>query len=213
MHPFPYYNNYVDLARLELSALQTAAHPAAIETICFVGSGPLPMTSICFATLPITPLRRIHNIDCDAHAIDVSSQLCARLDGMGGMGSTGSVGGTGIAMGTGTAMDKALLMTFEHADASAVEGLAAFDAVFVAGLVGGESVAEKTRILAHVVRRCRPGALLVLRSAHGVRRLLYPQVDLTSLASLGLRVILVVHPWNHIVNSVVVCRVLGGAKL
>ena len=150
------------------------------------------MTSICFATILRPPLRT-HNVDCDAHAIAVLSQLCARLGGLGGTGSKVGVGCTG------TAMDKALLMTFERADASTVEGLAAFDVVFVAGLVGSESVAEKTRILANVVRRCRPGALIVLRSAHGVHQLLYPEVDLTSLPSMGLRVMLVVHPWDHVV--------------
>lgn len=206
LYAFPYYNNYVDLARLELSALQTAAHPAPIESILFrrlklTANDEYLLRNNAEATAADT--RRRLRRACH-------SRLVAALRTARRIGGTGSKVGVGC---TGTTMDKALLMTFERTDAPTVEGLAAFDVVFVAGLVGSESVAEKTRILAKVVRRCRPGALIVLRSAHGVRQLLYPEVDLTSLPSMGLRVMLVLHPWDHVVNSVVVCRVLGGAKL
>lgn len=54
----------------------------------------------------------------------------------------------------------------------------------------------------------RPGSLLVVRSAHGFRTLLYPEFDFTTAAVLErLEICLVVHPFNGVVNSVVVARV------
>lgn len=43
---FPYYSNYVDLTRLELAALQ-AVDPMPPQKIAFIGSGPMPLTSLC----------------------------------------------------------------------------------------------------------------------------------------------------------------------
>ncbi|KAF8247961.1 hypothetical protein K440DRAFT_627905 [Wilcoxina mikolae CBS 423.85] len=184
LRAFPYYSNYIDLSRLEISAL-TTVHPEAISTICFIGSGPLPMTSLCFSNLMSPPPTRIHNIDCDPHAIAVSSQLSKNLG--------------------------ASNLTFQLADAADVHDLSSFEVVFLAGLVG-ETKDVKTEIVKNVVTRCRKGALVVLRSAHGVRKLLYQEVDVGVLPELGLEVLLVVHPWNHVVNSVVVCRVVGKEK-
>lgn len=89
--------------------------------------------------------------------------------------------------------------------------MSSFEVVFLAGLVGGTKDV-KTRIVKNVVARCRKGTLIVLRSAHGVRKFLYQEVDVGVLPELGLKVLLVVHPWNHVVNSVVVCRVVGKEK-
>lgn len=186
LRAFPYYQNYMDLSRLELSAL-AAVHPAPIGSLAFIGSGPLPLTSICLSTLLSPPPRRIHNIDMSPQAISVSRSLCARLGGA------------------------AARLSFECADAKEV-ALEEFDVVVLAGLVGG-SANEKREILRSVVRRCGNGALLMLRSAHGVRRLLYQEVELAELQALGLDVLLVVHPWNEVVNSVVVCRVRERGRL
>ena len=51
--------------------------------------------------------------------------------------------------------------------------LSQFDVVHVAALVGNTSE-EKTLIIADVVRRMKAGALLILRTAHSLRSLLYP---------------------------------------
>jgi len=47
------------------------------------------------------------------------------------------------------------------------------DVVYLAALVG-HTQKEKERILRGVVGRMRKGTLVVARSAHGLRRLLYP---------------------------------------
>ncbi|KAG9232440.1 Nicotianamine synthase protein-domain-containing protein [Amylocarpus encephaloides] len=43
---FTYYENYVDLTRLELAAL-SAVDTKEIRSVAFIGSGPLPLTSLC----------------------------------------------------------------------------------------------------------------------------------------------------------------------
>lgn len=184
---FPYYKNYLDLSRLELNAL-LAITPKPPTAIAFLGSGPLPLTSICLATLlhPKTPSLRILNVDYDAAAIDVSARLCATLPG-----------------------PQSAVQEFVCASATdgAVE-LATFDVVYVAALVG-MSAEEKEEVVRRVVKKMKRDALVVLRSAHSLRGLLYPVVDVAGLERLGLKVEVVVHPWNRVVNSVVVARVVG----
>ena len=51
--------------------------------------------------------------------------------------------------------------------------LSDFDVVYVAALVGATSK-EKREIFSKVLERMRPGALLVVRTAHALRKLLYP---------------------------------------
>ena len=51
--------------------------------------------------------------------------------------------------------------------------LGCFDIVYLAALVGTCS-GHKREIMADVVKRMKPGALIVMRSAHSLRRLLYP---------------------------------------
>lgn len=94
---------------------------------------------------------------------------------------------------------------FEQADAADV-GLVGYDAVVLAALVG-ETPSAKTAILGRVAGAMRPGAMLLARSARGLRTLLYPPVDLTAMP--GFEVLEVVHPTDDVINSVVVARRLG----
>jgi SAM-dependent methyltransferase len=94
---------------------------------------------------------------------------------------------------------------FEQADAADV-GLTGYDAVVLAALVG-ETSSAKAGILREVAGAMRPGALLLARSAHGLRTLLYPPVDLGAMP--GFEVLEVVHPTDDVVNSVVVARRIG----
>lgn len=79
--------------------------------------------------------------------------LCEEARGVGigngeGVGEKGGNGGTGL-------------------------DLAGFDLVYLAALVGS-SQRDKERLLVGVVERMRMGALLVVRTAHSLRGLLYP---------------------------------------
>ena len=154
LQSFPYYSNYIDLVRMELSAISSALpeFPPHNVAIVILGSGPLPLTSLCI-------LRQLtdacvnttcHNVDMDEPAIASSTEICRAL---------------GVEEPS---------MRFQCADATSKElNLGECDVVYLAALVG-ESSRQKQEILANVVRKTRPGTLVVLRSAHSLRRLLYP---------------------------------------
>jgi nicotianamine synthase len=142
---FPYFNNYVDLTRLELAAIH-CVHPTPISKLAFIGSGPLPLTSLQLLQMSPSVLE-ILNIDHNRTAISQSSKLCENL------GSKGEG------------------MHFLCAEAGSCD-LRDFDVVYLAALVGSTQV-EKEELLKDVVAKMREGAILVIRSAHGLRRVLY----------------------------------------
>jgi hypothetical protein len=77
--------------------------------------------------------------------------------------------------------------------------LDAYDLVILAALVG-----EKPRCLRHLAAHLGPGTTVVARSAHGLRTLLYPAVELPAGP---LQLVDVVHPAAPVINSIVVARV------
>lgn len=98
-------------------------------------------------------------------------------------------------------------LRFHHADIGTVE-LSGYDVVVLAALVGS-TTAEKAAVLQHMARSMAPGALLLIRSARGLRTLLYPEVSRDSLG--GFDVLTMVHPVNEVINSVIVARAGGSA--
>jgi hypothetical protein len=202
---FPYYDNYEELTRLELCAILSATKTAP-RRVAFIGSGPLPLTSLCLldslkndALIEImSPQRResqqpsrdaepvILNVDYDETAIAASLSLCLAL-GEQGRG-----------------------MEFICAEAvSPAKDLSEFDVVYMAALVG-MSQTQKEGIILQVADRMRKGALLVVRSSWGLRTCLYPEVDLATENLLKrLETCVVVHPYGQVVNSVIVARVRG----
>ncbi|GAB1315218.1 Nicotianamine synthase [Madurella fahalii] len=199
---FPYYENYEELTRLELCAILSATKTAP-RRVAFIGSGPLPLTSLCLlnslksdtlvrSMLPLgsdsakdgVPV--VLNVDCDEAAIAASLSLCMAL-GEPGRG-----------------------MEFICAEAtSSARDLVEFDVVYMAALVGVSQL-EKEAIILHVAERMRKGALLVVRSSWGLRTCLYPEVDLATENLLKrLETCVVVHPYGQVVNSVIVARVRG----
>lgn len=138
---------------MELNALKTFTPNETLGKFVVLGSGPLPLTALCIADALQDSHRRpvcIHNIDQDRQAIAKASKLCQAL------GHTEET------------------MCFHCADAQA-DGLdlRQFDVVYLAALVG-TSHGEKEKIIGSVVRRMRSRALLVLRTAHSLRGLMYP---------------------------------------
>ena len=150
---FPYHSNYIDLVRMELNALSSVKPNFAPRTFAMIGSGPLPLTPLCIADQLKSQgygCITCHNVDLNPQAMEYSIDMCKAL---------------GDAAGT---------MCFHCADASSDDvDLRTFDVVYLAALVGGCSC-HKQSILANMVRRMSPGTLVVLRSAHSLRRLLYP---------------------------------------
>jgi len=180
---FPYHQNYTDLTQLEVSSLSPYL-ASAPRSIAFIGSGPLPLTSICLQSH--YPTAHILNIDRDTHALQTSQELCESV-------------GCGARMGYASDDVSTLL-----------EGgpdWKSFDLVFLAALVGMNS-SSKISILASLASKLTPGTLVVARSARGVRTVLYPVLELgEDLQNAGYQVLAEVHPWTEVVNSIVVLRV------
>ena len=164
---FPYHQNYVDLVRMELNAIASVKPDCVTRTFAFLGSGPLPLTSLCIRHHFKRECVTFHNVDEDATAITTAVKLRDAL---------------GLSPET---------MCFQCASAGSPDvDLGCFDIVYLAALVGGCGK-HKHEIMANVVKRMKPGALIVMRSAHSLRRLLYPvrmlrvsirQVDFTDSA-------------------------------
>ncbi|GFP80351.1 nicotianamine synthase [Phtheirospermum japonicum] len=148
--------------------------------VAFLGSGPLPLTSIVLASHHLRSTV-FHNFDVDASANAMASRL------------------------VGPDPDLRERMSFFTDDAMSVP-LGEYDVVFLAALVGME-IEEKVRVVEHLARSMAPGAILVARSAHGARAFLYPVVESRHLR--GFEVVSVFHPTDEVINSVVVARTCG----
>ncbi|XP_078438599.1 nicotianamine synthase 1 [Wolffia australiana] len=181
---FPYYGNYVKLARLEHEILRK--HSANAPTrVAFIGSGPLPLTSIVLAQRHLRSVT-FHNYDIDGNANAMARRLVAPDP------------------------DLSARMFFHTADIMEVtHALRDYDVVFLAALVGMTAEA-KNRVLNHLAKYMAPGAALMLRSAHGARAFLYPIVDLSNLRCFEL--LSVFHPTDDVINSVVISRKLPGCS-
>ncbi|HEX4102664.1 MAG: nicotianamine synthase family protein [Pseudonocardiaceae bacterium] len=81
--------------------------------------------------------------------------------------------------------------------------VADYDMVCLAVMVGPHPK-DKTRVIKHLYRHMKPGALLLARSAHSLRTLLYPPLALSDLA--GFRPLVVLNPYTEVVNSLVVAQ-------
>lgn len=148
---FPYYQNYIDLSAIEcsvLSAFLPTSTPPSPRKFAFIGSGPLPLTSLCM--LDRFPNSTIHNIDRDEGALKLSQELCEKL------------GYSGMSFGCE-----------DVTHPSSATDWKAFDVIFLAALVGMDT-GSKLSILSSLAARMRPGALIVARSARGLRSVLYP---------------------------------------
>lgn len=96
-------------------------------------------------------------------------------------------------------------MVFHTTDIMDVtSGLKEYDVVFLAALVGMDK-SEKVKIIEHLAENMNPGAILMLRSAHGARAFLYPVVDPCD-DLVGFEVLSVFHPTDEVINSVVIAR-------
>ncbi|MFI5496771.1 nicotianamine synthase family protein [Actinoplanes sp. NPDC051859] len=179
---FPYLENYEQLARLELHALAGAGHrPEATRRLCFIGGGPLPLSSILLHRalgVPVTV------VDRDREAVELSRLVVDRIA-------------------------PARQISVVSADATSSSDLARIvadcDVVVLAALVG-TTREQKQAALRAIGATVQPGTHVVIRSADGLRALLYPTVDLDDVQDAGLVPQLLVHPLGEVVNSVLVTR-------
>ncbi|XP_016436774.1 nicotianamine synthase-like [Nicotiana tabacum] len=177
---FPYFDNYIKLSLLEFNILtkQTAITPARIA---FVGSGPLPLTSLVLATKHLKSTY-FDNYDIDSAANSMASRIVA------------------------SDPDLSQRMAFLSIDIMDVTyALKEYNVVFLAALVGVDKE-EKIKVINHLAKYMAPGATLMLRSAHGARAFLYPVVNSRDLK--GFEVLSIYHPTDEVINSVVIARKL-----
>lgn len=163
---FPYYQNYIDLSRLECSTLE-AYLPAAPKQIAFIGSGPLPLTSLCM--LDRYPNAIAHNIDRDTSALRVSQRLCETL----GYGKRMTFACEDASVEEEGPSDKQGIVSEPETCSFIDTDWKSLEVVFLAALVGMET-STKLSILASLSRKLNPGTLVVARSARGLRSVLYP---------------------------------------
>lgn len=162
LRQFPYFSNYVDLSRLETSLLSAFLPPVTTTTsplqVAFIGSGPMPLTSFCLAdTLPNA---KIQNIDRDASALALSEALSDKT----GYGTKVSFTNEDVSLDDDDFVEQGSTRKTQWKE---------MDVVFLAALVGIDTEA-KLSILESLARKMRPGALVVARSARGLRTVLYP---------------------------------------
>jgi nicotianamine synthase len=179
---FPYLANYEALTRLEVHALAAAGHePGTLRRVCFVGGGPLPLRALL---LHRTTAAQVRVVDHDPGAVRLADRVLDALGARGGVRCVQADAATGDGL------------------AAAVEGC---DVVVLAALVG-LTAAAKRQVLRTLAAALPAGTWLVLRSADGLRSLLYPTVDVADVARCGFTPELVVHPLGEVVNSVLVAR-------
>lgn len=176
---FPYIDNYRLLGELERSTVARLAGEEVLargRRVAVVGSGPLPLTSFLLAEGGV----RVDNLERDPVALAQSRRVAEAL-GVGGQ-------------------------AFHRVDVgqgSVEVDLAACDLVVLAALVG-LTPERKAMVLRRLAAAMAPGAVLLARSARGLRTLLYPEVEADALA--GFEVLGVVHPLGEVINSVIVAR-------
>jgi nicotianamine synthase len=180
---FPYHRNYGDLTRLEHHAV-AGLTSSPVRRVLFIGSGPLPLTSLLLAERHGC---EVDNLDREPDAVALGAGLAAAL------------GRTGLRFRTGDVLDGRDGYDWDD-----------YDLVYLAALAGLDPE-TKHQLLDHLGRRLRPGTLVLARSAHALRGLLYPVLDPDDLP--GLRTLAVVHPYTEVVNSVVVAEVPGHSAI
>ena len=174
LREFPYFTNYEQLIRMELHAV-LGITGCAPRRVLFVGAGPLPLSSLLLAS-QYGPME-IDNIDIDSLATRLAARLANAL--------------------------QISSLRFRCADVLACTDIAGYDTVCLAAMVGPHPE-DKMRVIKHLYQHMKTGALLLARSTHALRTLLYPPLTLGELA--GFRPLLVLNPYTEVVNSLVIAE-------
>ncbi|XP_026452232.1 nicotianamine synthase-like [Papaver somniferum] len=179
---FPAYPNYIKLGLLEFTILGNHTKNDGQDPksrIAFVGSGPLPLSSILLAS------NHLRNTSFQSYDFDESANyLATRL--------------------VSVDPDLSKRMFFHTTDILNVsDELSDYEVVFLGALVGINKN-DKVKVINHLAKYMAPNSILMLRSAHGARGFIYPIVDLTDLK--GFEVLQVFHPTNEVMCSIIIAR-------
>ena len=176
---FPYLGNYLDLVRLELAALAAVGFGVPRRAVV-LGSGPLPLTGMVLADRHGS---EVLHVDRDPAALAAGTAVAD-------------------AVGIGT-RSLAADLSAAALPADLADEIRRADLVLLGALVGADAAA-KDAVTARLAAAAGPGTALLVRTAAGLRTLLYPEVGPADLPALD--VLLEVHPRTDVVNSVRVAR-------
>ena len=137
-----------------------ALAPFAPKRVLVVGAGPFPTTAI--SLMRAHPDANVACIELRTEAYTLATQV-ARISGC----------------------DELEVI---HADALTLDDFSAYDCIIV-GTVVGVSTTEKQRVVSHFLERVPPSTLLILRTAIGPGRIVYPSVDLQQLEGIDYEVL------------------------
>lgn len=175
---FPYLDNYRDLVDLELGVLRGLGVHPG--SAIMLGSGPLPLTGLLMAAR--------HGLD--VVLVDRDTECLRR--------------GERLVRALGVQGVRSVLADAEH---DLPPEVGEVDLVLQAALVGSHGPAKQA-VMARLAAAMKPGAHLLVRSAAGLRELLYAPASVDGVPDLTMLV--EVHPHHEVVNSVLVARRAGG---
>ncbi|GAA5904754.1 hypothetical protein JCM5296_000753 [Sporobolomyces johnsonii] len=186
---FPYASNYSALVRLEHGLL--VACGASFRQVVFVGSGPMPLTSLVLARQHLSHDKELGgqgdeeswtliNVDNDVEALKTGAEFAAAVLGL-SLETTSTFLPdqplSSISLDCMSATSSGSLHFLPHAasclPASVLSGASV---VYLASLVG-LAPDDKIQIAIDVLGKMSEGSLLLMRSADGLRSVVYPVVD------------------------------------
>jgi nicotianamine synthase len=171
---FPYLANYKELTTLEIHTLAAVGLDLSkVGRVCFLGGGPLPLSAMLLNRKLSVP---VDVVDLSTEATLLGAEVARR-----------------VSLSTSA--------HFHQSEAADFDGVTNSDVVVLAALVGLDRPVKR-RILEALSARMRSGSMLIVRSSHGLRTLLYPPLNLSDLQDW--RPLALIHPLNAVVNSVVV---------
>lgn len=155
MKDFPFYNDYVNLARSEYHFCRSVS-PKAIQKALFIGSGPLSMTSVCLCSQD--NIIQIDNMDIDLRAAVMCQKVINELN---------------------------LTHRIKQVpgDVRKLEDTDGYDVIILAALVGS-TTQEKIRIIQHLASIMTKGQLLLIRTTSKSRTFLYPSIEAKDIVDL-----------------------------
>ncbi len=156
---YPEYPLYETIVEYEYGLLNRSGS-RGIQNILFIGGGPLPMTAILLA----------QKFRVTSTCIDRVAEACQ------------------LAQRLSEALDLTRYLRYRCVDILSLTELDRYDAVFLAALVGPNHH-SKSQVVRHLNKYMQVGQILVLRTAHGWKRLIYSQVDVADLTDFRCQVL------------------------
>ncbi|MFM2383432.1 MAG: hypothetical protein RIQ72_4 [Candidatus Parcubacteria bacterium] len=154
---FPYIENYKSLTDFEMSDIDSCIAHNKKHRVLFIGSGPLPLSSIYMAKKHNL---LIDNVEIDSYAHSLSQKIIHKLK-----------------------LDSHINNI--HSDILDIKDFSKYNLIFVAALAGADEK-EKMSIIRHIKRYSAKGTHIILRSVVDLGNLLYPKITPAHLKGLQL---------------------------